>query len=163
VAKVIEAEPPQAAWATMEWRALLNIFIVGLLVGVVTYALYLLLLQLVFEPIMCRGTGAIVRCESKESFAGAVAIVVGSMVGLVFLVRERVYRPLLVVIACMLALWGIFTLVATLPWLLATVVVAVAFALGYATFAWVVQPASFVFALVFATFVVVLTRLVLTS
>lgn len=162
MAKVVEAVDPQAAWATMSWRSLISIGLIGVLIGVVTYALNLVLLHLVFEPIMCRDSLALVRCDSKESLSAGVAIVLASMVGLVFLVRERVYRPLLVILAVALSMWGIFVAVAGLPWLLATVVVALAFALCYMLFAWLVQPNSLAISLILATLAVVAVRLVLT-
>lgn len=162
MAKVIEAVEPQSAWATMSWRALISIGLIGVLIGVVTYALYLVLLHLVFEPIMCRDSVALVRCGSKESVSSGVAIVLASMVGLVFLVRERVYRPLLVILAVALAMWGLFVAVASLPWLTATLIVAITFALCYMLFAWLVQPNSLAISLILATLAVVAVRLVLT-
>ncbi len=161
MAKVIEAVTPQTAWATMEWRKLLSIFVLGTLAGVVTYALYVLLLQFVFEPIMCRENSALARCESKEDFASVVAIIVGSTIGLILLVRERVYRPLLVIAAVALGLWGIFSLVAGMQWLVGTAVVALGFGLAYAAFAWLAQPVSFLVALICVTVLVAFTRLVL--
>jgi Flp pilus assembly protein protease CpaA len=83
VAKVIEASDPHAAWATMNVKTLINIFLYGLLVGLLTFALYMVLEQFVFEPVLCRESAALARCESKEEFASGVAIVLGSMVGLV--------------------------------------------------------------------------------
>lgn len=163
MAKVVEAKDPSAAWSTMTTRSLVSVGIIGLLVGVVTYALYLVLLNYVFEPIMCREGATLARCESRGSFASAVAIILGSMVGLVFLVRERAYRPLLVILAIGLAMWGLFTIIATMPWMLGAIVVALAFAVGYMLFAWLVQPASLLLALVFATVAIVAVRLVLTS
>lgn len=160
---MIEARDPRTVWATMNWRALVSIGLIGLLVGVVTYALYLLLLNFVFEPIMCRAGDLTARCGNKEGFASAVAIILGSMVGLVFLVRERVYRPLLVILAVGLSMWGVFGVITGLAWLPATLVIAAAFGLSYMLFAWVVQPISLVIALALATLAVVIVRLVLTA
>lgn len=162
MAKVVEAKDPQIAWATMSWRSLASIGLIGVLIGFVTYALYLVLLNYVFEPIMCRDSVALVRCGSKEGFSSAVAIVLASMVGLVFLVRERVYRPLLVILSVALAMWGVFMLVLGMNWLAATLVVVAAFALSYMLFSWLVQPASLLYALIFVTVAVVAVRLVLT-
>lgn len=147
----------------MTWRSLVAIGLIGLLVGVVTYALNLVLLNYVFEPILCRESMSITSCDSKDAFASAVAIILGSIVGLVFLVRERVYRPLLVILAVGLALWGLFGFVAAMPWLLGTVVVALSFAVAFMLFAWVVQPASLILSLVFITLAVVAVRLVLSA
>ncbi len=163
MAKIIEARDPRVTWVTMNWRAIISIGLIGLLVGVVTYALNLVLLNYVFEPIMCRESVMDARCGNKEGFASAVAIILGSMVGLVFLVRERVYRPLLVILAVGLSMWGVFSVVTAMPWLMATATIAIAFALSYMLFAWVVQPISLAVALALATVAVVAIRLVLTA
>lgn len=163
MAKVIEATEPQAVWATMSWRSLASIGVIGIIIGFVAYALNLVLLNFVFEPIMCRDSVALIRCGSKEAFASGVAIVLASMVGLIFLVRERVYRPLMVVLAVALAMWGVITLVASLPWLLATLVIVLAFALSYMLFAWLVQPVNLILAVVLAVLAIVAVRLVVTA
>lgn len=163
MAKVVEAINPQERWAMMSWRQLVSIGLIGVLIGIVTYALNLVLLNMVFEPLMCRDSVALVRCGSKEGFASGVAIVLISMIGLVFLVRERVFRPLLVVLAVALSLWGLFLIVATLPWLVATLVVALAFAFSYMLYAWLAQPTSLALTLVLATLAIVAIRLVLTA
>lgn len=160
---MVEARDPQLVWATMNWRTLFSIGLIGLLVGVVTYALNLVLLHFVFEPIMCREGIASIRCGSKEGFASTVSIILGSMVGLVFLVRERTFRPLLVILAVGLAMWGVFSVVTLLPWLLATVVVAIAFGLSYMLFSWIVQSASLMVALLFVLFTVIAIRLALSA
>lgn len=163
MARVVEATDPRTVWAMMTWRSLISIGLVGLMVGVVTYALQLVLLQYVFEPIMCREGVSVARCDSREAFSSSLAIILGSIVGLVFLVRQRSYRPLLVVLAVALSMWGIFVALASLPWLIAAIAISLAFALSYMLFAWLVQPDSLALSLVLVTVAVVAVRLVLTA
>jgi hypothetical protein len=158
VAKVVEASDPHAAWATMSVRTITNIFLYGLLVGVVTFALYLVLERFVFEPILCRESAALARCESKESIASGAAIVLASMLGLVLLVRERVYRPILAIIGVAVSLWGVFALVAGLPIVLAAVVSIILFSVSYVLFSWLVQPTSLVVSIVTVAVVAALAR-----
>lgn len=163
MARVVQATDPRTVWATMTWRSLVSIGLVGLLVGVVTYALQLVLLQYVFEPIMCREGASIARCDSREAFASSLAIILGSIVGLIFLVRQRGYRPLLVVLAVGLSMWGVFVAIAALPWLIAVLSISLAFALSYMLYSWLVQPDSLMLSLVLVTVTVVVVRLVLTT
>ena len=159
MAKVIEASDPHAAWATMSMRMLANIFFYGLLVGLVTLVLYTLLERFVFEPILCRETAALARCEVKSDFASGVSIVLGSMLGLVLLVRERVYRPILAIIGVAISVWSLFGLVTALPFILAAAVVALLYALAYVVFSWLVQPTSLVVSVVGVVIVAALARL----
>lgn len=161
MAKVIEANNPHAAWDTMTIRMVLAIFLYGLGVGVITYLSYLLLERFVFDPILCRESTALVRCENASAISAGMAIVVGSFIGLVLLVRERVYRPILAILGVSISLWGIFTLLAGLPWLLAAIVCALLFALAYVLFSWLVQPTSLVISVACVLVVTALARLAL--
>ena len=159
MAKVIEASDPHAAWATMSVRTLTRIFLYGLLVGVVTFALYVGLERFIFEPILCRDSAALARCENKTGFAAGTAIILGSMLGLVLLVRERVYRPILAILGVAVALWGVFALAGVLPVGFAFIVVTLVFALAYVLFSWLVQPTSLIISVVGVIVVAALSRL----
>lgn len=159
MAKVVEATDPHAAWATMDVKTIINIFLYGLLVGLVTFALYVGLERFVFEPVLCNESAALARCESKEEFASGVAIVLGSLLGLFLLVRERVYRPILAVLGVAVSLWGIFALLAVLPVLLAAAVAILMFSIAYVLFSWLVQPTSLVISVVAVIVVAALARL----
>ncbi|AHB42723.1 hypothetical protein RAAC3_TM7C00001G0885 [Candidatus Saccharibacteria bacterium RAAC3_TM7_1] len=162
MAKVVEVSDPLGTWATMSWRSMLNVFLTGILVGVLTYMLYLLLERFVFEPIMCRDSVALARCESKDDFASIVALVLGSMLGLILMVRQRVYRPLLATLGIFLSFWTIFLVLMNLPWLAVLIISVLAFGIGYVLFAWLVQPVSLGLSLVMVTLAVVVIRIVLT-
>ena len=158
MAKMVEATDPHAAWAMMGRRKLINIFISGLLVGVVTYALYVLLERFVFDPVLCRESVALARCETKDEFAGGVALLLGSMLGLVLLVRELVYRPIMALVGVVVSLWGLFALVAVLPWFVALLITALLFGLAYVLFSWLVQPSSLFLSLAIVTIAAVAVR-----
>lgn len=160
MAKIIEATDPHAAWTTMDIKKVLNVFVYGLIIGVVTYALFLLLERFVFEPVLCRDSAALARCESREDFASGVAIILASMGGLTLLVRERVYRPILAIIGVAIALWNIFSLVAALPLLLSIATVAILFGLAYLLFSWLVQPISLLVSVAGVATVALLARLI---
>lgn len=159
MAKVIEASDPHAAWATMSVQTLTKIFMYGLLVGLVSFALYVGFDRFVFQPILCNENVALARCESKSEFAAGTAIVLGSLIGLFLLVRERVYRPILAILGVAVALWGIFALAGSLPIILSAAVVIVLFALAYVLFSWLVQPTSLMISLVGVAVVAALARL----
>lgn len=159
MAKVIQAVDPHAAWSTMSVRTVAKIFVFGLLVGIVSFALYVGLDRFVFEPVLCRENAALARCESKDEFAAGAAIVLGSFLGLFLLVRERVYRPILAIVGIAISLWGVFGLIGVLPLALAACVGTLLFALAYVVFSWLVQPTSLVVSLAGVLIVSALARL----
>lgn len=161
MARIIEATDPHAAWATMSMRAVSRIFMHGLLVGVLTYVLFLLLDQFVFEPVLCREGAALARCESKDEISAGLSVIIGSFVGLTLLVRERVYRPILAVLGVVVSLWGVVGMVASLPVILAAIVTTLLIATAYVLFSWLVQPTSLVISIIGVAIAVTLARLAL--
>ena len=159
MAKVVEAVHPHAAWNTMNVRSIVTVFLYGFGVGILTYALYIMLEQFIFDPILCKENSALVHCEDAPSIAGGVAMILGSLAGLVLLVRERVYRPIMAILGVMIALWGIFTVTASLPLIVAVLYVALLFAAAYILFSWLVQPTSLVVSIAGVLIVASLARL----
>lgn len=159
MAKIIEAVDPHAAWTTMSVSTVTRIFVYGLLVGLLSFALYVGLDKFIFEPVLCRETAALTRCEAKDGFAAGTAIVLGSLLGLFLLVRERVYRPILAIIGIVIGLWGLFALVGSLPIILAVVVAVLMFGIAYVLFAWLVQPTSLVVSIIGVALVTTLARI----
>jgi hypothetical protein len=161
VAKVIEANNPHTAWEAISVRSAVAVFLYGLGVGLVTYGLYLVLERFIFDPILCRESTAIVDCDSTTTVAAGMAIVIGSILGLVLLVRERIYRPMLAILGVGLSLWGVFTLVAGLPLVIAAIIIALLYGVAYALFSWLSQPANLVVSVAAVLVVAVLARLAL--
>ncbi len=160
MAKVIEATNPHAAWETMSMRTAATIGFYGFAVGVITYVAYLLLQRFVFDPILCRDAVALVRCESVVTISAGMAIVVGSFVGLILLVRERVYRPILAILGVAISLWSVFTLLAGIPWFISVVISGILFGVAYLLFSWLVQSTSLVISVVCVLVVALIARLV---
>lgn len=161
MAKMIEAVNPYATWTSMGRRSVLNVFLCGLIVGVATYLVYMLLERFVFQPIACNGPMAVVRCESSTAFSSGTAMVLGSLLGLVLLVRERVYRPILAILGVVIGLWGLLLVLATLPWFVAVLAAGIVFGLAYLLFSWLVQPTNFFVGLMSVVVVTVVCRVAL--
>lgn len=161
MAKVIETSNPREVWVTMSMRTVLVVFLYGASVGAISYLMHLVFERFIFDPILCRESAAIVRCESASAISAGTAMVVGSFIGLTLLVRERIYRPILAIIGLTVSLWGVFMLVAQLPAVLALVVVSLIFAAAYVLFSWLVQPKSLEISIASVVLATILARLAL--
>lgn len=161
MAKIVDASDPHAAWATMSLKTALNIFLYGLFVGVLTFVLYILLERFVFDPLLCAESVESDRCQNSGSYAGGIAIFLGATMGLVLLVKERVYRPILAIIGVVFGLWTIFGIVQTLPVTIAGIVIGILFGLAYVLYSWLVQPTSLLVSVLGIIVVTVLARIAL--
>ena len=135
-------------------RTLLTGVGVGVIVGLLAY----LLEQFVFAPLLCDQDGA-GSCVNVATYSSAVAILVGALAGLISMTTLQVYRPLLIVLAATVSLWGFHGLVDGMAWYWTLLVLAVLFSLAYALFAWLARIRSFIFALAVVTIAVVLVRM----
>ena len=80
---------------------------------------------------------------------------------MVVLAHIRVYRPLLIILAAILALWGIQAIAAVLPWYWALAGMIAVGALAYSLFAWIARIRSFILSAVVAIVIAVIIRCII--
>lgn len=146
----------------MYGREVLVVLLSGFLIGMVIAIGYYLLARFVFGAVMCR-EGAATNCNDAPNYAMTVAMIIGGLAGLITLAQARVYRPLLVVLAATISLWGFQVLIGSMPWYWGLLIVGALFGLTYTLFAWIVRLRSFVVAVILAVLLVVAMRFVFAS
>jgi hypothetical protein len=129
-----------------------------MIVGLIAWGIAWLFDTYLYTVVLCRGDLA-ARCMSAPQYAEATAGIIAAGVGLFALARLQVFRPLPVVIAALVSLWGLSALTATLPWLGAVISTIILYGLAYALFGWTVRIRSFLFAMVALIVLVVLVRM----
>lgn len=135
---------------------LIQVAILGAVVGIVVWLLSLFIGQLVLAPMMC-GNGS-ADCGAT-SVGGAIATILAGLVGLMGLVRLSVYRPLLIVLAALVSLWGLSNWVSGLAWFEALSWSVLLYGFAYATFAWLVRPRPFIPVVIIVVLLVLLVRI----
>lgn len=160
MAKPISQKQAIVPFIDMDQRQFANVLLVGLGVGVITWLLQLILAKYVFGPIMCHDTVQ-ASCSAVTNYANISAGFLAAAAGLVLLVRLRVYRPLLVAIAALIALWGLYTITDGMVWIAALSLFAVLTAATYGLFTWLARIRSFLISLITIVIALVLIRLAL--
>ena len=155
-----EQQPVQPVML-MTMRDLLQVVLAGVIVGLMMIALWYIFEKYIYTPVLCEGSALPGRCENKDYFSSGLAMIVSAMAGLFMVVRQRVFRPLLVVLLVTISLWNVSLLLTTLPWWGACLGAAILFGIAYAVFAWVAQLRNLLLAVGVSIVLVVLTRLVL--
>ena len=145
---LIELQPQQ----------LIQIAFSGAVVGVVAWLMTLLVRQVVLVPMMC-GDPASAGCAGSVDIAGYIATIIAGIVGLMGLVRLGAFRPLLIVIAALISLWGMAGWADEMLWFTSLAWSVVLYALAYTAFAWFARIRPFVPALIVVVMIVVLTRI----
>ena len=153
---VVESHP--SSLIPMSLRELAGIIASGAFVGIAVVGLYLLLNHFVFSSVLCRPQ-APADCAQAPRYAMVMAQLIGIVAGIGILVRLRVYRPLLVVLATVIALWTLQALITPFAWWGALLVAALLFGICYGLFAWIARIRSFILALVITVVLVVIARI----
>ena len=146
----------------MTSRELISTILTGVAVGLLVAILYFLLNKFVFGAVLCRPQST-ADCSQAPNYSMIVALIVASIGGVAGLARARVYRPLLIVLASAIALWGVQSLVANVVWYWALIATVVLFGLAYGLFGWLARIRNFILALVMTIVLVVLVRWMLVA
>lgn len=155
-------EDKPTLFVPMSLGRLLQVFIVGAVIGLTVWALTLFLERYVFEAILCHGS-ATLNCESGMQYAEAASTIIGAGVGLYFLAKAQVYRPLLVVLAAAASLWGIISVVQLLPWYGIGLSIVLLYASAYAMYSWIARLRVFWFVMILLLVVIVAVRLIFSA
>lgn len=145
----------------MNMRQWLTVIGSGALVGLLSWSLSLLLDQVVFRGLLCHET--LMQCDASTQYATSTADIVAMGIGVFFLVRMQVYRPLLVGLCVLASLWGLFSIVSTFSTLMAGLIFVCLFGISYVLFAWIARIRLFLTALLVMVVLIVIARLVLNS
>jgi hypothetical protein len=152
--------PP--AFVAMNMKKLLFIILFGMLAGLVTWGLTTALDTYVYKAILCRNDTA-VQCATSYQYATITATIIGAAVGLFGLVKMQVFRPLLIVLASFVSLWGLMLLLTPLAWYGAMIAAAGLYGLAFGVFAWLARVRKFWIAAILVILLVIAVRLILNS
>lgn len=144
----------------MTWRELARIGAIGAVIGALSVGLYVLFHTYIFQAVLCRDQ-ANTACGQAATYAAITTAFIASFVAVVVLAHIRVYRPLLIILAAILALWGIQAIAAVLPWYWALVGMIAVGALAYSLFAWIARIRSFILSAVAAIVIAVIIRCII--
>lgn len=134
--------------------------LIGLAIGAAIWLLNLFLQWALIVPLFCNSPDNFSVCASGGTYAWWLAAVPLLLLSLWLLVRRGVYRPLLVIMASLAALWGIWAWLGYLTWWQASLWQAVLLALSYGLFALLARIPNFGLSLVALVAAVILARLV---
>ncbi len=145
-------EPAPLAYEPATRNEVVKVIGLGLLAGILVPSLTTLLAKYFIEPVFCSGgADTFSVCSSGGVVANHIAAVIVGFGAFAVLTHWGVYRALLLAIAATIAMWGIqkyATPLTTGSWLEYYLFSALLYALGYATFYWLLRIRNFVVSLV---------------
>lgn len=133
--------------------------IIGAFVGLIAYFLGLLFEKYVLLNLFC-DTDPAAMCSNLAATSGSIAAIITGVGGVVALARLGIYRPLLVGLAALISLWGLYSWTADLNAGVAIVSSVVLYTLTYLAFSWLARMRQFWISLICIVLLMVICRLV---
>ena len=116
--------------------------IIGAFVGLVAYFLGLLFEKYVLVSLFCESDPA-AMCSNLSVAGGSIASILAGVGGVVALARVGIYRPLLVGLAALISLWGLYSWTIDLNMGVAIVSSVILYTLTYLAFSWFARMRNF--------------------
>lgn len=155
---ILDDSQPRAVSLSYSWWM---IALIGAAMGVLYWALTLLVGHFIVDPLSCNDAVDASTCANSLEISGNVAGILVATIGLGVLVRLRVLRPLIVAIATAVALWGLAGWTDGLGWAEVVAWSVLLYALCYVLFSWISRYARSVPVLVAVAGIVIIARIVL--
>lgn len=141
-------------------RTLLGVLLTSLVVSLIIFVLTLAVDKVVLQPALCNSLSN-TSCSQSSVISFHVASFIAAIVSVVMLVQASVFRPLLVALFSVAALWNTYSsFLQTAPWALQLLFLVILNVLAYFTFTWLLRTYNFAFAVVSSVVLVVLSLLV---
>lgn len=149
-----------APYMQMSGKQLLQVALLGAVVGLLVWALSLLLAAYVLPATFCSDSQA-GQCTTSAGYGEAIATIIAAGFGLFVLVKLHVFRPLLVVVATVISMWGIVAMISPLPRYGAIISCVFLYAFAYMLFTWITRLRLFWIVTLLLLVVIVGIRLIL--
>lgn len=140
----------------------LMVALAGCLASVATFIIGSALSQFIIGPALCQSAGA-QACANSTAVSLHIASIIGGVIGVTVLIRANVYRPLLVVVATLIATWPLYTLIATFPWYIILLGSMASTVFAYGVFSWLLRLYNFLIASVLMLIIIALALFVTTQ
>lgn len=137
---------------------IVRILLLGAGVGLLVWGLDWLLFHWIFSPLLCDSMLA-GKCEQSSAFASIAAQIIAGIAALFVLVRMRAFRPLLIVLFVVVALWNVLAIFASWPWWATALGMMAVFGIAYSLFTTLARLRSLLFAVILMVICLVLVRL----
>ncbi|MDN5274659.1 MAG: rane protein of unknown function [Candidatus Saccharibacteria bacterium] len=152
----------QTVYIPMSRKQLIQVAAFGVAAGLIVWGLTYVLETYVLKSLLCSAK-QVSTCAVAAQYGEVIATLIAGAIGLFILVKIQVFRPLLVVIATVVSLWGLIGVVSEQPWYIVGLSLAGMYLVGYLVFTWVTRLRLFWLVVILLLVLIVAMRLILTA
>lgn len=136
-----------------------SVALLGVGLGVIYWLLAAFLQYVVLSPQLC-GPIEANTCTSVSTLAGSISAIIVAVAGLFATIRIHAFRPLIVVVAVAITLWGLYDWTVGLFWLEGIFWCALLYGFGYLLYSLVTKFVRLTWVLVAAVLLVLVARVI---
>lgn len=140
------------------WRLAL----IGAVIGGLFWSLTWLVVHFIINPLFCSADVNALACSNSVGLSGNIANVLVATIGIGILVKFRIMRPLVIVVAAAAVLWGLAGWTDGFTWGEIVFWNVLLYSLTYLLFSWISRYNRSLPVLIAVLFVVMAARIVLT-
>lgn len=152
----------QTLYIPMGTKQLVKVALFGILAGLFVWGLTFVFEAYILKAVFCPGSLEL-TCAPSAQYGEAIGTIIGAAVSLFVLVKLQVFRPLLVVIATVISLWGLIGIIDGLPLYLIALSVGGLYMFTYLVFTWITRLRLFIVVVILLLALIVAIRLILTA
>lgn len=136
----------------------ISVLALGAGIGLMIWGLGMLFDRFVFDVYFCQSEVSR-QCANARNYSVAAASFISGIAALAGLIRLRVYRPLLVLIASLISTWGVVQASWNFGWFTGILIAITIYALSFAAFSWIARIREFWLSLIVIIVLAVAVRL----
>jgi len=136
-----------------------TVALLGVGLGIIYWLLAAFLQYVVLSPQLC-GPVEGTACSSVGTLAGSISAIIVAVAGLFATIKIHTFRPLIVVVAVAITLWGLYDWTAGLFWLEGLLWCALLYGLGYLLYSLVTKFVRLTWVLVGVVLLVLVARVI---
>lgn len=145
----------------MGTKQIVLVAIWGIVAGLLVWGLTYVFEAYVLKTLLCGETDAL-TCASASQYGEMIATVITAAISLFVLVKLQVFRPLLVVIAAVVSLWGLIGIIGDLPMYMVALSAAGLYLVSYLAYTWITRLRLFWLVAVLLILLIIAIRVILT-
>ena len=126
--------------------ALARLLVVGMVTGAAGWLLYLAIAHYFIDPVFCQTATTFAVCRNGGTIAWAAAHIIVAGAAVAVLAKLATYRPLLIVLGALVALWGAHAWLGGMVWYGALAWQVALFGAAFMVFGWMARIVSFALA-----------------
>lgn len=150
-----ETQPLAISVSYVWWKVGLT----GVVVGVLWWLLSYIGLHLIIDPFLCKSSVDVSACSDPIGLASNIATILAGSIGLGVIIRQRIFRPIIVALASAVTLWGLGAWVDGLSIREIIAWSALLYGLAYLLYSWISRYALSVPVMLAVACVIIITRI----